>query len=1418
MAVRRRKEVEDPNNTWNMQLMAAVLAKDTKKADELLLKGAQIDHYALADVSLLPAGAADVRGLLSTPHTTLQPNGAYYNPAVPSNTTGGTAVGGGTSGPASNAPVNAALSSTLAAAKPPASASATVGAAPTLDAAQLQQQQDAAAAQGPALADPNSRHVTAITPFIAAILNEDLATAAWVASTGGNPNAQLNNGRNGTVLHFLVRTDNGPLLAAVLSGRAAIDTALDIDAPEASTRLSPVALALALRKPEMARLLLRHGAANPFTNLVDGKYTSTQRACLTGDVATLETNLAAGDNIRQKCRVAGQTLFHLALLQPAVLDVLIERGSGAAYAGGGLFGGGGGADGNSPYPASAGGAGSPAVSPNGRAGGGGGGGLGSTQKGGGAQQSAALSGAAAALAEVTTPSGPFATPLTLNTAVNDDGETPLVFVIKYWGACTGTTGGGGTGVVPHGAASPSAAALAAAAANFGAAVTTTPAASAAAVTGSHPAVTATAALLAPNVVSGATVASAAPVGGLTSLPLSPLPTVPIVAAGTNGYNATIAAAITLATGAVPQPAAGGAAAHGSNAADGSEGGGKGGADASTSNNASGAALKRGGDRHGGNGPSAASFGAGLPRTALELLDFLVAKGADPSATPDASLFGMTPLMHAIQSYAPDLIRRLVMDYKVDLNARDKTGATALHYAVAARMKGALDMLCQAEGIDLNAADTAGEAPLHRAAARGEVWAINHLLAQPFTDVNAVDAKGRTALHSAVAADCAAAVEALLTRCAPDIGAPPPIEKGKKAPTVKKGQPPPEPPVPMRLDVERAEAATGWTALQLAFALKRHHLATLLVAGAGGGLGGGASVQRPFGPCGGWLLHEAVRQQSGAMVALLLGAGADVLARDANDQTALHAACAIPNADTAIVEMLLSAAAVASAPKQPSSTANAVAGATAPGSAGAAATTSPSATPTSTAIGGAIPLGTPPPQPHTIASGSAQPSAANSPATAAAITSSSPAASLQPSPTFTFAIGGSGSKKALPCVNDQDDLTLSAPLHLAAATEHSGLVALLLQNGASPSATNARLETALHVACDGADAAVADAVMDGGGAKKTNVYAVRGFGADGQVDHLRSAADAALLSARLRGRGGGAEGNDHSQHPPLTIEALRAPIPIARRDFTARTAIVHALIAAGAPLRTNDREGRLPLHRAAASGNAAAVRAILAAATTGREAMLLACDANGWTPLHSAVALGGGGAVDVIEALLPFYEALPPSCFGVRPREGPTVTPKTRIVGGSSAVAAAADHSSWGSNDHSLRSAGGAGTARSGALSPTAASAAQLTARVPPPTSSSVLSGQSVAADVAVAPQPIVLTTETDPVLAVLRRQDHNGRPPLLLAASMGAVEAGRLLVRYQKQRTDGLKKGAVVSKYTTNAATAAAVSAAPSFRQNAVMV
>jgi ankyrin repeat protein len=214
---RIRKEVEDPNNTWDMQLMAALLKGDVTEAGNLLQKGAKIDHTA---------------------------------------------------------------------------------------------------------ADAQGRQVT---PFLAvAQKGVDVDTLAWIAGPGqGNPNPQYN-GDQGTIFHHLVKADQLEQLEKLCANRKKISSSFSLDEVDA---LGQTATQLAINsyKPEAAKILIRHGARHPFQSLVDATHCQTARACCTGQTQLLETLLQCGDNPFQRdCN--GQTLMHLAVQHPSIIDILLDRG------------------------------------------------------------------------------------------------------------------------------------------------------------------------------------------------------------------------------------------------------------------------------------------------------------------------------------------------------------------------------------------------------------------------------------------------------------------------------------------------------------------------------------------------------------------------------------------------------------------------------------------------------------------------------------------------------------------------------------------------------------------------------------------------------------------------------------------------------------------------------------------------------------------------------------------------------------------------------------------------------------------------------------------------------------------------------------------------------------------------------------
>ncbi|CCW61332.1 unnamed protein product [Phytomonas sp. EM1] len=140
----------------------------------------------------------------------------------------------------------------------------------------------------------------------------------------------------------------------------------------------------------------------------------------------------------------------------------------------------------------------------------------------------------------------------------------------------------------------------------------------------------------------------------------------------------------------------------------------------------------------------------------------------------------TPLMHAIFNYHPELIRKFVVEYRVDLMRRDSQGASALHYAAAWCPPGETSVLelflsplvnnIQSSNsgvpIDVNAVDMAGRTPLYYATAAGNVTTMKWLL-QLGSAVRAgrPDKNGLTPLHVAVRKNHPRAVAVLVRHSA-----------------------------------------------------------------------------------------------------------------------------------------------------------------------------------------------------------------------------------------------------------------------------------------------------------------------------------------------------------------------------------------------------------------------------------------------------------------------------------------------------------------------------------------------------------------------------------------------------------------------------------------------------------------------------
>jgi len=115
------------------------------------------------------------------------------------------------------------------------------------------------------------------------------------------------------------------------------------------------------------------------------------------------------------------------------------------------------------------------------------------------------------------------------------------------------------------------------------------------------------------------------------------------------------------------------------------------------------------DLQGANGWTAVTIAAAKGR--VEILDRLLEAGADPNPR---DLFGWTPLMRAAYEGRAAAVRRLLAHPRVDVNARDYNGATALHHVGFKGDRAMWKLLVQA-GADPAVRDYTGERPVLRPA-------------------------------------------------------------------------------------------------------------------------------------------------------------------------------------------------------------------------------------------------------------------------------------------------------------------------------------------------------------------------------------------------------------------------------------------------------------------------------------------------------------------------------------------------------------------------------------------------------------------------------------------------------------------------------------------------------------------------------
>ncbi|EME44370.1 hypothetical protein DOTSEDRAFT_24425 [Dothistroma septosporum NZE10] len=91
---------------------------------------------------------------------------------------------------------------------------------------------------------------------------------------------------------------------------------------------------------------------------------------------------------------------------------------------------------------------------------------------------------------------------------------------------------------------------------------------------------------------------------------------------------------------------------------------------------------------------------------------------------------------------------LTARHKVDLNVKNKNGATPLHEAILAARNTAASLLLSMPGIKINLQYRAGETPLYMAAARGNEVVVRLLLLHGDIDVTLRDIHGFSAIEIA----------------------------------------------------------------------------------------------------------------------------------------------------------------------------------------------------------------------------------------------------------------------------------------------------------------------------------------------------------------------------------------------------------------------------------------------------------------------------------------------------------------------------------------------------------------------------------------------------------------------------------------------------------------------------------------------
>lgn len=232
------------------------------------------------------------------------------------------------------------------------------------------------------------------------------------------------------------------------------------------------------------------------------------------------------------------------------------------------------------------------------------------------------------------------------------------------------------------------------------------------------------------------------------------------------------------------------------------------------------------------------------------------------------------------------IQRIVYAYPEAVSAKDKDGATPLHFAAADGSKVICEMLISA-GADPNAKKRDGVTPLHVAAGLGRTDVVR-LLLDKGADPKTKDGKGRTALGIAIERGQKAAAQVLVSAME---GAPTSTASGKRSASVDKAQAVRALFLAVMQDdiagtkrmlkrdpgLAKAADASGMTALMVAIDAGKNEIATQFI---NAGADVNASDDNGLTP-----LFRAVDDLD--LARLLIEKGARVTARCRNQRTPLH---------------------------------------------------------------------------------------------------------------------------------------------------------------------------------------------------------------------------------------------------------------------------------------------------------------------------------------------------------------------------------------------------------------------------------------------------------------------------------------------------------------------------------------------------